>query len=180
MAAYTACTIGMVLVIAGIAKWCWPQRSVELVGHIGIEVGHAQLVVRIIGALEVFVGWAAILRIVPLVTSAVGVAILLLFAVVGWRAYHRRKVSCGCFGMLDVDGADRLQYLRTLVLLAVGVAAFAMNLPVPSRPGLVVWRPDPSTALEGVATGIAFVAACSILQQVFTLITRERRVAPRS
>jgi hypothetical protein len=87
--------VAAVLVVSGLAKWITPAPTVTLLGALGLPA--SGWVARIVGALEVVVGAAALL-IGGRVAAAIVSVLYLAFAVVVVRARRAGAPSCGCFG----------------------------------------------------------------------------------
>ncbi|HEY6531467.1 MAG TPA: MauE/DoxX family redox-associated membrane protein [Acidimicrobiales bacterium] len=158
-----------VLTVGGIAKLSGPEATVPMLRALGLPA--RPLVARLLGALEVVVGVAALL----LGGRILAIAVAVLFAAFTVAVLRLRAggetVSCGCFGRSSAP--------PTLVHAAVDGAAvvIAVAAAVADAPGLLDLRSDtpgagvPLLVLTALAVWLT-VAVLTVLPE--TLVAARR------
>ncbi len=118
------------LVVAGAAKLRRPEPTVRALWEAGLRSSPA--IARAVGAVELVVGAAVLIRPMPVATLALS-AVYLSFAIfLGYLIWARPEAtSCGCLGGRDAPPNLLHLALNTVAATAGALVAF---LPVPSLP----------------------------------------------
>lgn len=136
--------VGVVLLVAGVAKLCqpaWPATATAF--------GAPVWLVPVLPWGEVVLGALLVAGIGVPWTALAAAALLAAFAVaVGLRVRRRDAVPCGCFGETSPQPVGRDTLLRNVLLVALALMAAADG----------GQHDGAGSALLGVAGGLLFVA----------------------
>jgi uncharacterized membrane protein YphA (DoxX/SURF4 family) len=166
---YVASAVAAVYVTAGVSKLASPGSLGPFLRQIGLPRPAATVLGWITAPLEVLLG-VTLLAGVWRVGAAISVALVAwAFVSIQARAFRTAAGGCRCFGALDVDDT-RVSFVRAFVV-AIVTGGLAFSILRGAHPGTSAV----ATPL-GIATGLAFVGAASLLSQLL----RFERERPRS
>ncbi|MGC4934562.1 MauE/DoxX family redox-associated membrane protein [Gordonia sp. DT30] len=168
--AVVAGVVGMILLVAGVPKLTDTDRVIRAVrGYQILPDAEARLVGRTLPWVELVLGAALIVGVVPEIAGAAAAALFAVFTVglVINLARGRRDLDCGCFAFSH--GAEEVPHIGWGHALRAGTFA-ALSV-------VSMWAPAAPAAdrFAGAAIGVLVVALVTVVLYARTVMTFGRR-----
>jgi uncharacterized membrane protein YphA (DoxX/SURF4 family) len=166
---------GAALLASGLGKFTSADSLRPFAERVGVPKNMITPLTAGVAIAEVAIGVLLIIGLGVRWTSLAAVVLACGFAAVHAVARLRGvTVACRCFGALDTELRPAISTIRALVLLAVAVAlAVAANVHPGLRSGLIE---HPAQAIGGVLALSTYLVVFQLLNEVATLVSRDKRV----